>query len=212
MAQAFLKIIDSLVKGLRGVQSFKDGIDRKNGVLELLKIYFLFLDSWEIGCRLLASTKGNPLEFISKQEPEVLNSYIELWDKILRQQSVRLHEIQRFVGEQSFISVLSADVQKEISEIVGDKMDRVWTLHQFGAGLQFRNIFPPDDPVAATSEQITQYLAGADSENFDPVKIQSELTKLKQGLDDYRTILESVVTKDEIFKLSNEARELTKIA
>ena len=87
-------------------------------------------------------------------------------------------------------------------------MDRAVTLHGIGAGLFFRNMFP----IGETNEEkarLVALMAGAENDLLDLEKITAEVATLREALEEYRLVVERIVTSEELLSLSGKARQET---
>ena len=207
-----LKIINIISSAVKDLNNIKITHDRKTALSEMLKTYFLLLDSYKDGIKLLESVNSNPLEYIKSLDDNSLKYHLDVWDKILRRQSIRLYRAQEYITSQSYLAIINPDIVEEISKVIGYKMGRLVTLHELGAELFFRNVFPTDETPERTVSLVVQILMKQDSDVINKKLVFDELNALKKGLDSFRTIIDSSINKEEILLLSNKARKETKIA
>lgn len=212
MFTELLKIINLISSAVKDLSNIKTSYDRKIALLEMLKTYFLLLDSYKDGIKLLESVNSNPFEYIKSLDDSSLKYHLSVWDEILRRQGIRLYQAQEYITSQSYLAIINPDIVEEISKVIGYKMDRLVTLHGLVAGLFFRNLFPTDETPETTVKLVVQVLMKQDSDVINKELVFDELKALKKGLDSFRIIIDSIMDKEEILLLSNKAREETKIA
>ncbi|NOS77967.1 MAG: hypothetical protein HOP35_08470 [Nitrospira sp.] len=136
---------------------------------------------------------------------------VQRWDISLRKQGVRLRWLQDYVFGQHHLAVITPDLQERISEVVGYKMDRVQTLHGIGAELFLRVVFPIDETHEDKAGLICM-MAGEEKNAFLNMKrILAEIRDLREALDDYRRVVERLVSNEELLSLSASARQQTLI-
>lgn len=207
---AQLKAIVDLVRtGISDVRDFQSKEARDDAVLDLLRVYFVLKDCVEDGECLVSEAQPNPVETIAKLAPEVALETMERWDKLIRRQGIRLSQLQSAFLGQHYIAVVNPGLQERITEVIGYKLDRTVTLHGIGAALFFKNMFP----VANTAEEKARYIsvmAGEEGDALDMSRITAEIEGLRNALNDYRTVVERMVSDHELLKLSGRARQDTR--
>lgn len=201
-------IVDLVRMGVSDIRDFQTKKARDDAVLDLLRVYFILRDCIEDGEYLVAAAQPNPVETIAKMEPDVALKIMEQWDKLIRRQGIRLSQLQSAFLGQHHIAVINPGLQKRITEVIGYKLDRTVTLHGIGAALFFKNMFP----IENTAEEKARYIslmAGKEGDTLDMSRISTEIEELRQGLSDYRVVVERMVADDEILRLSERARRET---
>ena len=211
MFSDLLAILSLVKNAIKDLNSLKASSDRKAALLEMLKTYFLMLDTYEDGIKLLETVDHDPVQYIKSLDDDAAKIHSDIWDRILRRQSFRLCRIQEYITTQSYLAVINPDLVKEISKVIGYKMDTVVTLHGIGAALFFRNVFPVDTSPESTATLVVQVLTKQESGVVDNQSILNELNSLKAGLDQFRELIDSVMDKKEIMALSAKARKETEI-
>ena len=206
-----LKIINLIVNAIKGWSNLNVSSDRKAALIEMLKTYFLILDTYEDGIELLKSVDHDPVQYIKSLDDDAAIMHTDDWDRILRRQGVRLFLIRENLTAQSYLAVINPDLVKEISRVIGNKMDRVITPHGIGAGLCFRNLFRSEESPESIASLVVQVFTKQESGIVDNESILNELNSLKAGLDQFRELIDSAMDKKEIMALSEKAREKTKI-
>jgi hypothetical protein len=202
-------IVDLVRMGILDLRDFQTKKARDDAVLDMLRVYFVLKDCVEDGEYLVAAAQPNPVATIAKMEPNVALETMEQWDKLIRRQGIRLSQLQSAFLGQHHIAIINPGLQERITEIIGDKMDRTVTLHGIGAALFFKNMFP----VANTVEEKARYIsvmAGEEGDALDMSRITAEIEGLRQSLNDYRIVVERMVTDDELLKFSERARRETR--
>lgn len=201
-------IVDLIRSGIADYRQFKTDKERKETILGLLKAYFLLKDCVDEGETLIADAGPDPIAKINAMEASEVLSTLERWDAIIRRQGSRLYMLQGYIFGQDHLAVINPALQDQIGEVIGYKMDRAVTLHGIGAALFFRNIFP----VAHTDEEKARYvsfMAGAEHDTLDMAKVKSEIVDLRKALDQYRSVVERLVSDEELLRLSRRARRET---
>ena len=176
-----------------------------------MKAYFLFKDCVDEGETLIAEAGPDPIAKIKGMEASLALLTIERWDAVVRRQGIRLYALQGYIFGQHHLSVIDPALQDRISEVVGYKMDRTVTLHGIGAALFFKNAFP----IADTHEEKAKYIAlmaGEENDTLNMPRIEAEITALREALEQYRAIVERMVTNIELLRLSQRARQETQHA
>lgn len=178
----------------------------------MLKTYFLILDAYEDGLKLLDSAPTDPVRYVKGLDEVTLRAQLKVWDTILRRQCRRLYEAQSYISAQSYLAVIAPDAQKSIGEVLGNKMDRVATLHGSGAGLFFRSTFPVQEIPESVAELVVQVLTMQEGGTIDQAVVLQELVRLKEGLDAFRDTVTSFVQNDDFHSLADEARNATRLS
>ena len=91
---------------------------------------------------------------------------------------------------------------------MGSKLERTNCLHRIGAALFFRFMFPIANSVEDRANYVS-VMVGSQSELLDLEKIQQEIGDLSESLDDFRVVVERLLSDDEILRFSDEARKKT---
>ena len=211
MFSDLLAILNLIKDAIKDLNILKASSDRTAALLEMLKTYFLMLDTYEDGIKLLESVDHDPVQYIKSLDDDAAKIHSDIWDRVLRRQSFRLWSIQDNIGTQSYLAVINPDLVKEISKVIGNKMDTVVTLHGIGAALFFRNVFSVDTSPESTATLVVEVLTKQESGVVDIQSILNELNSLKAGLDQFRELIDSVMDKKEIMALSAKARKETEI-
>ena len=201
-------IVDIIRDGVTGFKSAQSAKKRETAVLEMLYVYFLLKDCVDVGEKLVKEAEPNPVQTIAAMDPATALDTLERWDAALRMQGIRLYQLQGLLLGQDHIAVLNPDLQSKLSKVVGYKLDRACTLHGIGAALFFKNMFPRSE----TEEEKARYIslmAGEEEDNLDMDRIRREIKELKSSLDDYRAVVDRLVSDEEILRLSTRAREYT---
>lgn len=181
--------------------------ERESAILEMLKTYFIMLDSYGDGMKMIESISENPTEYIKGLDENSLEAQINIWDKFLRKQSARLYQAQQYISSQSYLAVINPTAQKRIEDVIGYKMDSIVSLHGLGSVLFFRSMLPQDETPEAIASLVSQVLTQQDNVIINKDKVRKELQQLKEGLDEFRAIIEGATRKEELLALSNKARE-----
>jgi hypothetical protein len=204
-------VVDLIRSGILEFRKFKSDQERKEIVLGVLEAYFLLKDCVDDGEKLIREAGSDPVGQINAMEPGEAIETLTRWDLVLRKQGMRLYALQSYIFGQHHLAVINPKLQDRISEVIGYKMDRAVTLHGIGAGLFFRDMFPTQE----TNEQkagLVALMAGAEEDGaLDLEKIGSEVAALRESIDEYRAVVERLVTNDELLSLSSRARKKTSL-
>ncbi|MDP1681379.1 MAG: hypothetical protein Q8L39_06350 [Burkholderiales bacterium] len=207
---AQLKLVVDLIRsGVFDFRNFQTAKAREEAVLDVLRVYFLLKDCVDDGEKLINEAQPNPVEKVSQMDPELALATIERWDATIRKQGIRLYRLQGALLGQDHITVIDPALGARISEIIGDKMDRAVTLHGIGAALYFKSMFP----VENTAEEKASYIsvmAGEEEDSLNMPRIHAEIESLRESLDQYRCVVERMVTNPELLQLSQRARQETR--
>jgi len=206
-----VKIVGFVKGSIVALSKLKSIKEREDALIEMLKIYFLLLDVREDGHKLLEMVDRNPMEFIRSLNKEDIGAYISVWDKVLRKQGMRLYTVQQYLSDQSYLFVLNPDAVRSIKDVIGYKMNSVVSLHEIGANLTLRNAFrfeeSPETIAGLVNKVLTKNSEGVIDKNF----VQGELDQVKVALDEFRSLIDSTMSKEEMLKLSSKARSETEI-
>jgi len=201
-------VVDLIRLGITEFRKFRSDQERKEIVLGVLKAYFLLKDCVDDGERLIKEAGTDPVGKINSMEPAEAIATLTRCDLILRKQGRRLYDLQGYIFGQDHLAVINPNLQDQISKVIGYKMDRAVTLHGIGAGLFFRNMFP----IGETNEEkarLVALMAGAENDLLDLEKITAEVATLREALEEYRLVVERIVTSEELLSLSGKARQET---
>lgn len=202
-------IVDFIKTGVTDFRKFKSNKERNDAVVDMLRVYFLLQDCVDEGEKLILEAEPNPVDKISSMDPEKALYTIERWDSVIRKQGIRLYQLQGAIFGQDHLAVINPELQDRISKVVGYKMSRTVTLHGIGSTLFFKNMFPFDN----TKEEKARYIslmAGEANDSLNMPRIKEEISSLRESLENYRTVVERLVTDSEIIQLSRQARLDTK--
>lgn len=204
-----LKIL-SFVKGsVKDLSKLRKSSDRKRALLEMLKTYFYLYDAHFDGRKLLESVDNDPVNYIKTLENDSLKEHLNVWDKILRRQGIRLYNTQKYINSQSYLAIINPNAVENISKIIGYKMDRLVTLHRIGAGLFFRNVLPVEETPETLANLVLQVLTKQKAGLVNKDDVIKELDNLEKSLGEFRDLIETTMDKEEILELSSVAREET---
>lgn len=206
---AQLKVIVDLVRmGVTDAWSLKTKRDRRRAVLRMLETYFLLKDCLDDGRNLILEAGSNPLATINSISASQAKPVIERWDCTLRKQGIRLQRLHDYLLCQDHLSVVAPDVQDRINRAIGSKFNRVTNLQAIGASLFFYNMFPVVETPAEKAQYIVM-MAGGQRDAISLPRIKREVRALAEALDKYRAVVEKLVPKEDIVKLSSQARQAT---
>lgn len=202
-------IVDLIRSGVTDFRNFKSNKERNDAVLNLLRVYFMLKDCVDDGEKLIVEAEPDPVKKISTMNPDDAISTLKRWDAKIRMQGIRLYQLQGAISGRAPLAVINPMLQERIEEVVGYKMDRAVTLHGIGAALYFRAAFP----INATNEEKAQYIsvmAGEEDSSLNMPRIRKEISTLRESLDQYRLVVERLVSDAELLQLSDRARNETK--
>jgi hypothetical protein len=203
-------IVDLIRSGITDFRKFKTDKQREETLLGVLKVYFLLKDCVDEGEMLVADAGQDPVGKIATMQSSEAVCTLTRWDEVLGRQGMRLYTLQNYIIGQDHLAVINPILQSKISEVIGYKMDRSRTLHWIGSALFFREMFP----VARTNEERAGYvavMAGAEHGTLDMAKVKAEIAELREALDQYRLVVERLVSDEELLRLSRRARQETSL-
>lgn len=201
-------VVDLIRSGVSDLHKYRDASEREMALIGILKTYFLFKDCVDEGEALIAEAVPDPVTKITGMEASDALTTIERWDAIIRRQGIRLHTLQGYIFGQHHLSVIDPELQGQISEVIGYKLNRTVTLHGIGAALFFKNMFP----IANTHEEKAKYIAimaGEEEDSLNIPRIRAEIASLREALDQYRNVVCRMVSDAELLRLSERARQET---
>lgn len=198
-------IVDLIRTAVSDISKSKSEKEREKTVLDLLRVYFVLKDCVDEGAGLIEEAGADPIGKIGQMDEWTAASTLDRWDAILNRQIRRLRLLQGAILGQYHIAVINPSLQDKIDEVIGSKMERANSLHGIGATLVFRFLFD----VASSNEERARYvtvMAGAEDNLLDMDKVGSEISELRQSLDQYRSVIERFLSNDEIVRFSRQAR------
>jgi len=201
-------VVDLIRSGIADFRKFKTDKEREEAILGVLKAYFLLKDCVDEGEALITDAGSDPVGKINAMQASEALSTLEKWDAVIRKQGIRLYMLEGHIFGQDHLAVINPALQDRIREIIGYKMDSTITLHGIGAALFFRNVFS----VEKTNEDKARYvsvMAGAEYDRLDMTKVKAEIAGLREALDQYRNVVERLVSDEELLRLSRRAKRET---
>jgi hypothetical protein len=202
-------VVDLIRAGVTDFRNFKSEKERTDAVLDLLRVYFTLKDCVDDGEKLIAEAGPDPVENISSMEPDDAIATLERWDETIRKQGIRLYQLQGAIFGQDHLTVINPELQERVSEVIGYKMDRNMTLHGIGSALFFRAAFPTEN----TKEEKARYvavMAGEKDDSLNMPRIREEIIMLRDSLNQYRIVVDRLVSDAEFLQLSKRARNETR--
>jgi len=202
-------VVDLIRSGVMDFRNFKNDKERSDAVLDLLRVYFILKDCVDDGEKLVADAEPDPVEKISSMNPDDAIATLRRWDATIRKQGVRLYQLQLAIFGQHHLTVINPELQERVSEVIGYKIDRTVTLHGIGSALYFRAAFPTEN----TKEEKARYvavMAGEKGDSLNMPRIREEITLLRDSLNQYRIVVERLVSDAELLQLSQRARNETR--
>jgi hypothetical protein len=204
-------LVGILTTGVADISSLKTKLDRRKAVLRMLETYFLLKDCADDGSALIFEAGPNPVATITALHGDIASETLERWNRTLRKQGIRLHRLSEYISNQDHLGVVAPEVQEQIDKAIGSKWDRVTTLAGIGAALIIPLMFPVAESPKEKAEMIV-VMAGGRRDAIDIRRIKREVKALSDALTEYRGVIESLVLKEEIVKLSSVARKATQFA
>ncbi len=201
-------IVQLIRTGVTDVRRYRKREKREEIVLNLLKMYFLLKDCVEEGESLIAEAGPGPVETIRAMDTWKADATLKRWEAALQRQAVRLRSLEGFVYGDSKLAVINPALQDRIGEVIGYKFERANSLHEIGAALFMRVMFPLD----LSNEEVARYvstMAGSEDDLVDVEKAKAEIAELRDSLVQYRAYVERLLSDDEIVELSRTARNQT---
>ena len=128
------------------------------------------------------------------------------WDAALKRQGFRLRSLQGLIFGQAGLALVGPEIEAEIKRVVGNKMTRLTSLHGIGSVLFIRSVFPVRQSSEETADHVA-VMAGSESGRLDLDEIRQEVEALRASLDDYRGIVERLISDDELMRLAKRAQE-----
>lgn len=207
MFEPLAKIVKLLSQGFTAFSKYKNNQEREEAVTQILEVYFLIKDCVDDGEQLLNDCDWNPIGKIKSLSTEQAEVTAKKWDMIISRQGIRLYDLQGHIFADHHLSILNPELQDKLSDVIGSKMDRAVTLHGIGAALFFNAALKTaETPVEKAG--LIEYMAGAEEKGpLNMEQIISEILNLRAALDEYRAVVERLVTNEELVSLSNKARE-----
>lgn len=198
-------IVDLIRTAITDISKSKSEKEREDKVLDLLRVYFVLKDCVDEGAGLIEEAGEDPIGKVRQMDEWKAASTLERWDAILGRQIHRLRFLQGAILGQYHIAVINPSLQDKIDEVIGSKMERANSLHGIGAAIFFRFAFG----LASSNEERARYVsvfAGAEEDLLDIDKVRSEISDLRQSIDQYRSVVERFLSNDEIARFSRQAR------
>ena len=202
-------IVDLIRSAISGFRKFKTDHERKEIILGILRTYFLLKDCVEDGEKLIAEAGSDPIGKIKAMDAYKARETLERWVCTLKKQGIRLYNLQGFIFGQNHLAVINPNLQEQIKEVIGYKMDQAVTLHGIGASLVFMNMFQIEYSDEEKAGLVT-FMAGVEENKLlDLNKISADVAALRNSLDEYRAVVQRLVSDEELLILSNRARQET---
>lgn len=198
-------IVDLIRAAIADYRHFQSDKMRRESVLEILKVYYLLMDCVDEGLKLLSDAGSDPLEKLKAMDDPLRNGTLRSWNAALGRQTWRLDKLRDMILGQDHLTVIDPALQRRISQIVGSKMDGVINLQTIGAQLFFSNMFQSRKTSEAMARDVTM-MAGQPGDTLSLVKAESEISELREALNDYRCVTRDLVSNDELLRLSRQAR------
>jgi hypothetical protein len=177
----------------------------------MLETYFLLKDCADDGSALILEAGSNPIATITALDGDIAVETVKRWDRTLRKQGMRLYRLAEYILNQDHLAVVAPDVQDQIEKAIGSKWNRMTTLAGIGAALVIPLMFPVAESPKEKAEMVV-VMAGGRRNAIDMQRIKREVKALTDALTKYRGVIESLVSKEEIVKLSSVARKTTQFA
>jgi hypothetical protein len=202
-------IVDLIRSAISDFRKFKTNKEREEIILGILKTYFVLKGCVENGEKLITEAGRDPIAKIKAMEVTEARRTLEIWVSTLKKQGIRLRTLQGFIFGQNHLAIINPKLQEKISEIIGYKMDRTATLHGIGADLFFMNVLPVKSSDEEKAGLVTLMAGAKENELLELDNIASEVATLRISLDKYRTVVERLVSNEELLIISNRDRRET---
>ena len=199
-------IVDIVRNAIEDVHNRSEKSERQETVVRLLEMYFLMKDCVDEAQSLIEEAGPNPKQTISSLDQHEAISTLGRWDISILRQGYRLRALDGYLVGEHALSVIAPDLQQKIKKIIGSKSKHVSRLYEFGARTFFLQIFPVNDRDEQTLDLISVMSGGRDS-LFDLKKAEQEINDFKSSLEDFRSIVQRLLSDEEILKFSNLARK-----
>ncbi len=203
-------IVDLVRGGIADFRKLKSKREREAIVVDVLKFYFLLKDCVDEGEKLVEEAGSDPVAKVSSLPGEQAIDTLTRWDLALRRQGMRLYALQGHIFGEHHLAVINPNLLDALTKAVGYKMQRAVTLHGIGATLFLRHMFP----IEETNEEkarLVAVMAGAKYKStLNLRKARKEIASLRNSLDEYRNVVQRLVSDDELLKFSGKARDATR--
>lgn len=204
---ADLKLVVDLVRaGVSSARRRRSEKTREQAALDLLRVYFLLKNCVDEGARVVGEAGPDPVATLSGMKAEQADAVLQDWDEALNRQGVRLRALRDLVFGHAVLAFVGPEVLARIENVVGSKMNRVNSLHAIGATLYIRCVLPTEKSVDDTVGRVA-LMAGSESEHLDSARINAEVESLRTSLDEYRGLVDKLLSRDEIVRLAKRAQE-----
>ena len=203
-------VVEVVSSGFKTIREFKSAKDREQGILDMLRFYFLLKDCVDDGEALILEAGSNPVAKIAAMPSDKANEVIARWDQALRRQASRLNTLQGLLFTQDALAVINPSLEARLNQAVGNKMNRAVTLHGIGSALVIRCMFPLDETIVEKAKLVAMLAGERSRDKINLDRIRREVADLRAALDDYRHHITLLATNDELLKLSKKARKVTR--
>ncbi len=210
MFQDLKTIVDLLVTGFSEVNKLASANQKEKAILDMLRVYFMFKDVVEDGRELLGDAGSDPIKLLSGMPTEARKGKLKSWQIILSRQGKRLYTLLGMIFEQDHLEIINPALEKRISDVIGDKLERVDSLHGIGASLFFANMFGSNYEGNEQANLVCAMFRANNDDLLDVKKCEIELDTMEDALEEYRMLCNVYVSPDEILSLSKQARKETK--
>ena len=207
MFEPLSRIVKLLIEGIDALRKHKDRKDRTEAITQILEVYFLLKDCVDDAEKLLSECEWDPVGKIKSLPSEEAEKTVKQWDLIVRRQGLRLYLLQGHIYADHRLSIIDPELQKELTEVIGNKMNRAVTLHGIGSALYFYVAFPTAETPVEKARYIQTMVGAEDKGPLNMEQIISEIEKLRTALDGYRSVVSQLVSNEELVAISNIARE-----
>jgi len=202
-------IVDLIRTAVSDFRKFKTDQEREEIILGILRTYFLLKDCVEDGEKLIAEAGNDPIARIKAMDAGERKKTLEEWYFTLRKQGIRLSNLQGYIFGQDHLAIINPELQDKLKRIIGYKMDNKVTLHGIGSNLFFIKLFPINYSEEEKAGLVSMMAGARENELLDLDKIAFEVSALRKSLDEYRAIVERLVSDKELLVLSKRARQET---
>jgi antitoxin component HigA of HigAB toxin-antitoxin module len=202
-----VSFVDALRSTVQDFRSRQLNAQREAVISALLSTYFYLKDATDEGELLVEDAKPNPVEVIKALEPAKAKERLARWNIALRRQTFRLMRVSDLIYGQEFIDIVSPNLRERLYDVLGNKFNRVNSLHGIGAALFFHGWA---DSSPEEQAQYVSIMAGEKKNLLHMEKIRVEISALRETMEEYRLTINQLSTPDEIIRLTAKARAETK--
>jgi hypothetical protein len=193
-------VVDLVRTGITDFRKFKLKRQREKVLVDILKFYFLLKDCVDEGEQLIEEAGSDPVAKIRAMQGNEAITTLARWDFVLRRQGMRLYALKGYVFG-------APQLQDSLKKVIGYKMQRAVTLHGIGSTLFLRYMFPIEDTNEERARLVALMVGARSKGTLDLKKVRREIASLRGSLDEYRSVVQRLVTDEELLQFSSRARD-----